>query len=195
MAAGPEGRGRWDSWTSDTTAVVGFAVFAGFLALLDLVLDPLWRWWTGRGVLVEVPVDDVDGARTAYGSTVSVSVDGADTVDRSIDLVPAVVTLLLIWAALWLVARIVLALIDESSGPAVIRWLRWLAGGLLVGPPLLSLVSSAAASRLAERLDLEPLGTVLQVDPAWILAAMLCAVLAQALARAERWRADTEGLI
>ncbi len=22
MAAGPEGRGRWDSWTSDTTAVL-----------------------------------------------------------------------------------------------------------------------------------------------------------------------------
>ncbi|MGJ9412186.1 hypothetical protein ACHAAC_05695 [Aeromicrobium sp. CF4.19] len=191
-------RDLWAFGASDRFAVFVFAAFAGALAGMQLLVLPLWRWSVGKGVLIEVPVADVGpGALPMVGSTVTVSASGAGTTERLITLAPGLVTLALVLAGLWCIVRIVAAIVgpDQVVGGAVVRRMRWLAGGLLAAPVLLSVLSSVASTVVADRLGLDAPGVGLDIDPAWIIAGLLCAAVAQAFANADRWREDVDGLV
>lgn len=184
----------------------------GFAALLVLVVGvqtvvrvvlPVVAWVRGDPVPVpmigEVAVPALDGRAVEHGvGRFDVLVEGASPVQRLADLVPGVLTVLIVAGVTALVLAVMHSVATgDPFGPPTVRRLRALAGLLVVGTPVVTFAALSVDGWLLSSVDLGGLDPAMAVDPPWeaVVGGLFVALLAEAFVVGRRLREDVEGLV
>lgn len=173
------------------------------VVLGGLVLGPVSAWVSGGPLGVpfvsDITVPALERVGTEYGQgDYLVEVTDLSTLDYVVALVPGLLALALVGAGVLLVQRVAR---DIAAGTpfvaAQVTRLRWLAGILLVGAPLVTVLQLAADGFVLGQQDLGGLGPVASLDlPLLPMAAgLVLALLAEAFKAGGRLQDDVEGLV
>ena len=189
---------RFDRW--------GLVFLLGAVALGSIlygVVEPVADWVTGAPLTpladTAVTVPPLDAAGIGYGPA-SYAVDAVDPSagQRLLALVPGLLMAVLVVLSCWCV---VLLLRTVASGdpfdPVNVTRLRIIAGALVLGVPVASVLQVVSDATVLGSLDVAGLDTTFTLEIPWVpmLAGLVVAMLAEAFKAGSRLRADVDGLV
>ncbi len=189
---------RFDRW--------GLVFLLGAVALGSIlygVVEPVADWVTGAPLTpladTAVTVPPLDAAGIGYGPA-SYAVDAVDPSagQRLLALVPGLLMAVLVVLSCWCV---VLLLRTVASGdpfdPVNVTRLRIIAGALVLGVPVASVLQVVSDATVFGSLDVAGLDTTFTLEIPWVpmLAGLVVAMLAEAFKAGSRLRADVDGLV
>ena len=189
---------RFDRW--------GLVFLLGAVALGSIlygVVEPVADWVTGAPLTpladTAVTVPPLDVAGIGYGQA-SYPVDAVDPSagQRLLALAPGVLMAVLAVLSCWCV---VLLLRTVASGdpfdPVNVTRLRIIAGALVLGVPVASVLQVVSDATVLGSLDVAGLDTAFTLEIPWVpmLAGLVVAMLAEAFKAGSRLRADVDGLV
>ena len=171
----------------DRIATEVLAVVVWLMAAAVLLVDPVWRWWRGDALMVDVPGDDRSSPVKVADPTLA---------DHVWTLLPAVVAVVALAIGAWMTIRLLRSIAaGDPFGRGQVRRLRIVAALLLLVPPAVAIGSSLAVASAATRHDLGGWEFTIDLPVAWLLAGLVVAALAQAFEAGGALRDEVEGLV
>lgn len=189
---------RYDRW--GLAALLGLAVVS---AVVAWVVGPLVMWARGEAlpvqVVTEVSVPALDASGLTHGdATYDVFIEGATAGQRLLAILPGLLWVALVLGGCVLVLRLMRTVASgDPFNSSNVRRLRVLAGGLILGAPIVVVVDSMVRGVLASQVDLGSLALGVLIVPPWLamIGGMVVALLAEAFKAGSRLREDVEGLV
>ena len=195
-------RSLWELDRSDRVAAAVILTVTTVMTAATQVVVPLWRWVTGRGIVVDYvgPVDaprlDVAGVAHDAEGTVRAVVPGPSASLRLLDLAPGVLVTVLVAVGCWMLWRTTADIVGgEAFGTRTVVRLRVLGVLVALGVPVLGVLRGVADLQVVASLDLPELTGVIDVRWEALVAGFLVLVVAEAFRAGARMREDLEGLV